>query len=543
VPQALSRRLRSGSGRIDRAHNLWYKSATMKFNLFKTGVVICLLILLGGSILQTMGGSPNGWGVDDAFIGYRYAKNLEAGKGLVFNPGERVEAYTDFLYVVLMAPAFWVTNNDGAYFFSFLLNLIFASVAFLLFVGDLRRRLGEGSALAGAFLFALCLPLWVAVAWGLETTFVLAISIAVWIAVERVASEPAPRAVGLLCLAMVLSLLARADGFIIVGVALLYLAIKRRIRAVMIGAAVVIITLAIYEFWRYSYYGSLLPNTYYVKVTGPIRPRIIHAYRQLSTIAIFEGLLPLFLVIAFAWAAEIRNAARGFRRLSEGIRFDLIFPLVWLVYWFYIGGDLYWDRFLVILYPLGIFALLEFFAGNARGRILAYVVVALAMMQTVLPFRTDWRFHYQFEKYDCWIVTGKFLGENFPGKVLATGALGKIPFFSGLYTEDMLGLNDPVLAHRPATVGDFDPGGMKFDPDYTLSRKPDLIANWIQKSLDMGYDLTREKYERAGYQIRFLVYTGGTPPAQSIINVEGGDNTTIQQWITQGYNFALLVRK
>ena len=96
VPQALSRRLRSGSGRIDQAHNLWYKSATMKFNLFKTGVVICLLILLGGSILQTMGGSPNGWGVDDAFIGYRYARNLEAGKGLVFNPGERVEAYTRF---------------------------------------------------------------------------------------------------------------------------------------------------------------------------------------------------------------------------------------------------------------------------------------------------------------------------------------------------------------------------------------------------------------------------------------------------------------
>ena len=515
----------------------------MKLNLFKAGIAVCLLILLGGAILQTVGGSPNGWGVDDAFISYRYARNLEAGKGLVFNPGERVEAYSNFLYVLLMVPAFWVTNNDGAYFFSFFLNLIFSTAAFLLFVGHLRRRLGESAALAGAFLFALCLPLWVAVAWGLETPLVLAVSIAVWIAAEQVALEPAPRAVGLLCLAMALSLLARADGFIIVGVALFYLALKRRFRALMTGAAVVVATLAIYESWKYAYYGNLLPNTYYVKVAGPIGPRLIHAYRQLSTIAMFEGLLPFLLVLPFALAEEIRKAPQGFWRLTAGIRFDLIFPFVWLAYWFYIGGDLYWDRFLIILYPLGIFALLKFFAGNARGKILAFVIVVLAMMEAAPPFRMDGRFHYQFDRYDCWIVTGKFLGAKFPGKVLATGAIGKIPFFSGLYTEDMLGLNDPVLAHRSVSGSDFDPGGMKFDADYTLSRKPDLIANWIHENLDMTYDLTREKYEKAGYQIGFLVNTGATRPPQSIVNVEGGNDAAIQQWIAQGYNFAVLVRK
>src|SRR5215831_17241797 len=38
---------------------------------------------------------------DDAFISYRYAANLAHGRGLVFNPGERVEGYTNFLWVVL----------------------------------------------------------------------------------------------------------------------------------------------------------------------------------------------------------------------------------------------------------------------------------------------------------------------------------------------------------------------------------------------------------------------------------------------------------
>src|SRR5262249_51597579 len=40
---------------------------------------------------------------DDAFISYRYAANLAHGFGPVFNPGERVEGYSNFLWVVMMA--------------------------------------------------------------------------------------------------------------------------------------------------------------------------------------------------------------------------------------------------------------------------------------------------------------------------------------------------------------------------------------------------------------------------------------------------------
>ena len=40
---------------------------------------------------------------DDAFISFRYAKHLADGKGLVFNEGERVEGYTNFLWTLIMA--------------------------------------------------------------------------------------------------------------------------------------------------------------------------------------------------------------------------------------------------------------------------------------------------------------------------------------------------------------------------------------------------------------------------------------------------------
>ncbi|HEX9671069.1 MAG TPA: hypothetical protein VGC93_16500, partial [Thermoanaerobaculia bacterium] len=41
--------------------------------------------------------------VDDAFISFRYAANLAEGHGLVFNVGERVEGYTNFLWTLLLA--------------------------------------------------------------------------------------------------------------------------------------------------------------------------------------------------------------------------------------------------------------------------------------------------------------------------------------------------------------------------------------------------------------------------------------------------------
>jgi len=43
------------------------------------------------------------WICDDAFIAFRYARNWAEGNGLVFNLGERVEGYTNFLWTALLA--------------------------------------------------------------------------------------------------------------------------------------------------------------------------------------------------------------------------------------------------------------------------------------------------------------------------------------------------------------------------------------------------------------------------------------------------------
>jgi len=44
------------------------------------------------------------YAVDDAFITFRFIQQWLAGNGLVFNVGERVEGYSNFLWLATLAP-------------------------------------------------------------------------------------------------------------------------------------------------------------------------------------------------------------------------------------------------------------------------------------------------------------------------------------------------------------------------------------------------------------------------------------------------------
>jgi len=520
----------------------------MHFKFYKAGLASCLVILLAGSVLQMLFGvsyperlSSSEWGLDDAYISYRYAENLVRGEGLVFNHGERVEGYSNFLYVLAVAPAFWLTDRDGVYFFSVLLNVLCALGALWLLNDHLRRNLGERAALAGSLLFALCLPLWAAVASGLETSLVLLISLGIWVCVERVAANPTRRNTLALAGLTVLSLLARVDGFLIPGIAILYLVLKRRIRPATVCALALLATQGLYELWRWTYYSALLPTTYYVKVAGPMLARLSFAGSELSNIAILEGLLPYLLILLLLAVEAVYRLYRRESFLPSG--FGTLLAPLWIAYWFYIGGDQLWDRFLVILFPLGIFALLSACEKISSPRMAVYGLVLLATLQVGAPCLTDLRFDFGFKRFDALIGTGKFLRERCPGRTLAVEALGKMSFFSGLYAQDMLGLADPVIAHRPASGGTFVPGHLKFDPDYTLSRRPDIIAIGIFPNRDLARGLSRAKYEQAGYHLEYLVDTGRPAhPGPHIMEVGSLNESSVSRLIVDGFDLAIVVK-
>ena len=78
------------------------------------------------------------------------------------------------------------------------------------------------------------------------------------------------------------------------------------------------------------------------------------------------------------------------------------------------------------------------------------------------------------------IAIGKWLARSVPADaVLAVHAAGEIPYYSGLYTHDMLGLNDTHIASlRMPGMGRGVPGHEKYDPAYTMEKvRPDIIID------------------------------------------------------------------
>ena len=77
---------------------------------------------------------------DDAYISWRYADNLARGLGLVWNEGERVEGYTNFLWTVILA----IPHRLGldVEMFAIALGLVLFTVTLAIFyalVGTLTR--------------------------------------------------------------------------------------------------------------------------------------------------------------------------------------------------------------------------------------------------------------------------------------------------------------------------------------------------------------------------------------------------------------------
>ena len=110
--------------------------------------------------------------IDDSYITYRYARNLLAGEGFVYNPGERVLGTTTPLYTSLMALAALPSGGVEAPFASlaWLINVLADGLTCMLLFA-IGRRLGYAWAGLGAALAWAVAPFSVTFAiGGLETS-------------------------------------------------------------------------------------------------------------------------------------------------------------------------------------------------------------------------------------------------------------------------------------------------------------------------------------------------------------------------------------
>lgn len=504
--------------------SLWVFSGFCLAALFAfIGVVVH--VLYGYSIPS----SGHAFGSDDAFISYRYAQNLVTGNGLVFNPGEPVEGYSNFLYIILMAPGF-LFGREHIYFFSVALNFVLLLACFVLLRRLINRHMGVLSGVIGIILMALSPALWANAATGLESILMLFLVLSMWVCLD---ADKVPFRL-LLCVAAA-SILCRVDGFILPLIAAGCLFIDGR-RGFAYGLFLfVMVAMFFYTEWRLFYYQDYIANTYHAKVTGHLSERIFWGVKILINSTKLNGVALYGLLIYTCVGIGL------WRRTTRVHLFPLVYVSSIFLYFIYIGGDIYYERFLLAAIPIGIFftLLLVTQLRVASALVILPIIVLLAGMLVLVK---DDRFAYQVKRYDMWENLGYFFKEMPSGALLAIDAAGKVPYYSGLPTLDMLGLNDRHIGQRNMPEQPFVTAHSKHDADYVLSRKPLLIAAWIFPSLDLAWEMTRNKY-KTEYEVKYLVNSLLESKGRDIIDVQGMMTEEIQSLIAENYNYAVLARR
>ena len=216
------------------------------------------------------------WIADDGLIVARTVREILAGNGPVFNPGERVEANTSVLWTWLLALLTWASRLDlytviiGSGLLLAPLGLLFA----LLGARELHRRHSPDQVLlpAGALVVVALPPFWDFVTSGLEDSLIFCWLGLCWWLLAGLRPGSRRRACWLAFVAG-LGWLVRPDmaigtvGFL---AALWYIARPAGRRLAVLAAVAGAVPLA-YQVFRMGYYGLLVPNTAVAKDASSTR--------------------------------------------------------------------------------------------------------------------------------------------------------------------------------------------------------------------------------------------------------------------------------
>lgn len=417
---------------------------------------------------------------DDAFITFRYAKHVADGVGPIFNVGERVEGFSSPLSVFVLAAGMklgfdppWLARILGI-----------ASAGLLVFAVYWSLRVvgvvGWGAALATFVVSSSPVVHFWTMA-GMET---LPYSLLLFVGLALLTRpEAGTRTIVGASGALALAALTRPEGlaFWVGGLALSVIRMGRFGARPIAYFAAPGLSIVAYGIWRMSYFGLPLPNTYYAKVGTDFALLWSHGLRELG---VFFDLLCNQASVAVAIAGVAMGLAS---RRGQTVLVMAPATLFYFVYVVSVGGD----SLGVLRYHVPVFALLAFMGGllfvdagphlRGRQRKMIQAVGALGVCLTVYGAHAlmngERRPKIDVKYLEGNVKLGRHLRQNFPeDSLIAVSAAGAIPFYSDRPTLDLYGLNDAHIARQPVRGRNAYPGHMKWDIDYVMSRKPDLIV-------------------------------------------------------------------
>ena len=436
---------------------------------------------------------------DDAYISFRYARNLALHGQLVFNLGERVEGYTNFLWTVLLALG--IKLGVGPVALSRFLGVAFGIATLALVVRMSLRLTGERRSRWHLVAPLLLASMGAYACWcsgGLETqlfTFLVTLGFSLVLGEVTLGRGYASAA------AFAFAAMTRPEGALFFALVALFRIITnwRRERRVLpqgfelAWVAIFVGLFAPYFLWRWRYYGWPFPNTFYVKSSssgGAWRLGVFYLGRFCED----YGVHFLLLVVLFGRAAREDERRQDLRLLAA------IVSLAFAAYVVKVGGDfmgLY--RFILPVVPLGavvvaesarrLYAQIRLRVGARVAAAALGVVAAGFLVGSVHTSRQAMTFVGADNGIDMPAYLKTYAEERIPvgqwlrqyrqdADLMTVGGAGVIPYYSEIPAYDVFGLVDARIAHDPHMTVSSRPGHQKWgSDDYMLSRKPTLITH------------------------------------------------------------------
>lgn len=437
---------------------------------------------------------------DDAFISFRYADNFVRGNGLVYNLGENVEGYTNFLWTLLHSVPLRFGWDIVVFSYAAGLTIFAATLLVVFFLS--RYMLSSSWWALLAVLFLGIHPTFQAFATsGLETmlqTFFIVAAVTLSAQAFIKASGWSKLRLFGISLLTVAGILTRLDTalffFPLLVIIFIDVVQERRLFSQRLGKIAVLflpllITMVWWFSWKLAFYGDVLPNTFYVKGLGlPFTVGLFYLVSFLRSYFLVPVLLvfAVFFLLRFFTQHTKHTRQQKKNRMTVIIRLLLIQGSLWLLYVLFIGGDFMEFRMFVPVLPL---LIVSFFFGlrllvvSPPITFALLIILAGGMVHHVMTFASAQRHGIELAATQAdvhWDAVGRFLGQQFSYRqdvLVATTAAGNIPYYSRLSTLDMLGLNDRWVALHGLRHGNR-PGHSRIaPPEYLLQRHVNILLN------------------------------------------------------------------
>lgn len=320
------------------------------------------------------------WISDDAYITFRVADNFVNGYGLRWNTEERVQVFTNTLFLFAFIPFYFIFRD--VYFVSLFLNILFA-VATILLLKKITTSKEKFLVLIAGFCFSKAYIDFSTS--GLEnslTFFLFALFLYVYYKFKDANKKG-------LYISLIFSglFLNRPDAILIILPMILFMLFRGKLsyKFVFYGLT----PLFVWEIFSIIYYGFPLPNTFYAKLNTGIRQSDLIKQGGLYFL---NSLLidPITLFVIFS--ALILNLISLLNKEKNIFSFISIGIILYLLYVLYIGGDFMSGRFFACCIPFSLFALSNLIKGQKIVFVFLFFFIFLYLNS---PFYSIYNFNVE----------------------------------------------------------------------------------------------------------------------------------------------------